>query len=76
MSRSFEAATLVTGQTFNVTDQASRAVPGVRASRPTSSAASRPSGGRYFLPDETAESRVVVLTHGLWQARFAGTLLL
>jgi len=31
-----------------------------------------PAVGRYFLPEETDASRVVVLSYGLWQSRFAG----
>ena len=31
-----------------------------------------PALGRYFRPDETPESRVVVLSHPFWQARFQG----
>ncbi|MGQ0538510.1 MAG: ADOP family duplicated permease [Gemmatimonadaceae bacterium] len=31
-----------------------------------------PAVGRYFLPEETAGSRVTVLSHGLWQTRFGG----
>jgi predicted permease len=31
-----------------------------------------PAVGRYFRPDENADSRVVVLSNELWQARFAG----
>jgi predicted permease len=32
----------------------------------------RPHAGRYFLPGETDESQVVVLSYPLWQTRFAG----
>ena len=32
-----------------------------------------PALGRYFLPGETSESRVVVLSHPLWQTRFEGS---
>jgi predicted permease len=31
-----------------------------------------PAVGRYFRPDENADSRVVVLSNELWQTRFAG----
>jgi putative ABC transport system permease protein len=31
-----------------------------------------PAAGRYFLPGETAASRVAVLSHPLWQTRFNG----
>ena len=32
----------------------------------------KPYAGRYFLPNETDESRVVVLSYPFWQSRFAG----
>ncbi|HJU75131.1 MAG TPA: ABC transporter permease [Gemmatimonadaceae bacterium] len=31
-----------------------------------------PAVGRYFLPEETAASRVTVLSYGMWQTRFNG----
>lgn len=31
-----------------------------------------PALGRYFLDSETADSRVVVLSHGMWQSRYQG----
>jgi putative ABC transport system permease protein len=72
-SRSFESATLVTGQTFNLTDGEPARFSGMRVTPDYFRVFElRPLLGRYFLPDETAESRVVVLTYGLWQARFAG----
>lgn len=32
----------------------------------------QPAAGRYFRPEETDASRVTVLSHELWQTRFAG----
>lgn len=72
-SRSFEAATLVTGQTFNLTDGEPARFQGARVTTHYFRVFYVPPLlGRYFLPDESAESRVVVLTYGLWQTRFAG----
>jgi putative ABC transport system permease protein len=72
-ARSFESVSLVTGQTYNLTDGAEplRAA-GARVSTDFFRVFHVPALlGRYFLPDETADSKVVVLTHGLWQTRFA-----
>ena len=70
-SRSFEASALVTGQTFNLTDGEPARFPGARVSNDYFRVFHIPPlMGRFFLPDETASSRVVVLSHGLWQTRF------
>ena len=74
MSKSFASTTLTQGRTFNLTD----------AGEPTRVAGARvttgffptlytpPALGRYFLEGETADQRVVVISHELWQSQFQG----
>jgi putative ABC transport system permease protein len=72
-SRSFAFTTLVTGQTFNLTDGEPARFSGARVTNDYFRIFDiPPQAGRYFLPDETADSRVAVISHALWQSRFAG----
>jgi len=72
-SSSFAAVAAWQGRTFNLTEgeparySGSRVTPSYfKVMRTT------PAVGRYFLGDETEASRVVVLSHALWQTRFDG----
>jgi putative ABC transport system permease protein len=72
-SRSFDAVAAAQGRSFTFTDGEPTRIPGAQVT-PSFFQVLRvsPALGRYFLPDETAASRVVVLSHSLWQTRFAG----
>jgi putative ABC transport system permease protein len=70
-SSSFVATALGRGQTYNLTDGDPARYSGSRVTPSYFEVAHMPPAvGRYFLPGETDASRVVVLSHGLWQSRF------
>jgi putative ABC transport system permease protein len=72
-SHSFQATALSAGRMFNLTDGEPARYAGARVTPSYFQVFhTTPSLGRYFLPDETDASRVVVLSHGLWQSRFNG----
>jgi putative ABC transport system permease protein len=72
-STSFEATALAQGRTFNLTDGEPARYSGARVTpRYFQVLHMAPALGRYFLPDETDASRVVVLSHSLWQSHFNG----
>jgi putative ABC transport system permease protein len=72
-STSFEATTIAQGRTYNLTDgeparySGASVAPGYFQVMRT-----RPALGRYFSPEETSASHVVILSFGLWQSRFSG----
>jgi putative ABC transport system permease protein len=72
-TRAFEALAAFQSRTFNLTDGEPERLFGARVTPSFFQVAYvRPAVGRYFLPGETDASRVTVLSHGLWQARFGG----
>lgn len=72
-TRSFEAMAAYQGRTFNLTDGDPVRLSGIVATPSFFTVRNmRPAVGRYFLDSETADSRVVVLSHPLWQSRFGG----
>lgn len=72
-SRSFVITAAGQGRTFNITDGEPARLSGFRVTPGFFQVfAMPPVLGRYFLPSETAASRVVVLSHPLWQTRFNG----
>jgi putative ABC transport system permease protein len=73
-SQSFSSTGLAQGRTYNLTDAGdptryagARVTPGFFKTLYTP-----PALGRYFLDSETEASRVVVLSHELWQTQFSG----
>lgn len=72
-ARSFSAISAFVDQTYNLTDGEPERIGGGRATPSFFQVLEiRPALGRYFREDETEASRVVVLSHSLWQTRFAG----
>jgi putative ABC transport system permease protein len=72
-TRAFEALAAFQARTFNLTDGEPERVFGARVTPSFFQTGYMPPAlGRYFLPGETEASRVTVLSHGLWQARFGG----
>ncbi len=72
-SQSFAATAAYQRRTFNLTDGEPERIPGARVTPSFFQTGYMPPvAGRYFRPDETQDSRVVVLSHGLWQTRFGG----
>jgi len=71
-NRTFEGMTAFTARTFNLTDGDDAArVAGLRVTPAYFQVAYAPPVlGRYFRADETMDSRVVVLSHPLWQTRY------
>ena len=70
---SFSAMAAAQGRTFILSDGEPLRVFGLRVTPDFFEIQKmRPHAGRYFLPGETADSRVIVLSHPLWQTRFAG----
>ena len=74
MSRSFEATTLTQGRTYNLTESGDPArYAGARVTTGFfKTLYTPPALGRYFLDSETDASRVVVISHELWQTHFNG----
>ena len=71
-SRSFETLALWQSRTVNLTDGDPERARGARVTPGFFKVFYLPpAAGRYFLADETADSRVVVLSHMLWSTRFA-----
>lgn len=71
-TESFSALAARQGSTFNLTDGEPERVSGGRVTPSYFQVLEmRPAVGRYFREDETEASRVVVLSHALWQTRFA-----
>jgi predicted permease len=70
----FSATAAWTQRTYNVTgDGAPERIFGARVTPSFFQVQYMPPAlGRYFAGEETAESRVTVLSHQLWQARFGG----
>jgi putative ABC transport system permease protein len=69
----FEALAAFQTRTLNLTDGTPERLLGARVTPSFFRVAHmRPVLGRYFLANETADSRVTVLSHGLWQTRFGG----
>jgi putative ABC transport system permease protein len=72
-SRTIETTSIWQSRTINLTEGEPERL---RAARVTPSFFDvmhmRPALGRYFLPDENADSRVAVLSHPLWTTRFSG----
>lgn len=69
----FAATAAWTPRTFNVTDGEPERVSGARVTPSFFDVfVLRPALGRYFRPDETEASRVAVISHPLWQTRYAG----
>ena len=67
----FEATSAFSGRTFTLTDGEPARVFGARVTPGFfRTGYMRPALGRYFLPGEEA-SRVVVLSYGLWETRYA-----
>jgi predicted permease len=70
-SRTLEATSIWQARTINLTEGEPERL---RAGRVTPSffnvLYTRPALGRYFLPEENADSRVTVLSHPLWVTRF------
>jgi putative ABC transport system permease protein len=72
-SRALEATALSLGRTYNLTDDEPARFSGATVTNRYFEVLNAPPAlGRYFLPDETDASRVVVLGHSLWQSRFNG----
>ncbi|MGH7678399.1 MAG: ADOP family duplicated permease [Gemmatimonadaceae bacterium] len=70
-SRSFAATAAWQSRTFNLTDGEPERVIGARTTPGFFQVQHmRPELGRYFLPTETADSRVAVLSYPLWRTRF------
>ena len=72
-SRSFSGMAAFEGRTYNLTGGEPVRINGARVT-PTyfQVAYVPPALGRYFHPTEAAGSRVVVLSHPLWQTQFGG----
>ena len=71
--QSFESIAAFQTRTLNLTDGDPERVLGARVTPSFfQTGYMRPLLGRYFLPDETEASRVTVLSHPLWRARFGG----
>lgn len=71
-TRSFEAMAALQGRSFTLTDGEPTRFPGVQVTPSFFQVLHMPPAlGRYFLPDESAASRVVVLSYSFWQTRFA-----
>jgi putative ABC transport system permease protein len=72
-TQSFEEMAAFQTRTFNLTDGEPERVLGARVTPSFFQVAyMRPVLGRYFLPEETDASRVMVLSHPFWRARFGG----
>ncbi|HEV8366273.1 MAG TPA: ABC transporter permease [Gemmatimonadaceae bacterium] len=72
-SQAFTATSAYQSRTFNLTDGEPERTIGARVTPSFFQTGYMPPvAGRYFRPEETEASRVVVLSHGLWQTRFAG----
>lgn len=72
-SRAFTATSAYQGRTINLSDGEPMRIRGARVTPSFFVTGYMPPAlGRYFRPEETEASRVVVLTHELWQTRFAG----
>jgi predicted permease len=75
-NHSLESAALFEGTLVNLTGSGEpEGLPGVRASSSLFTVLQRsPAHGRTFAPDEDkpGAERVVIISHGLWQRRFAG----
>jgi predicted permease len=72
-SQAFTATSAYQSRTFNLTDDEPERTIGARVTPSFFQTGYMPPvAGRYFRPEETEASRVVVLSHGLWQTRFAG----
>ena len=70
-NRTFESMAAFVGRTFNLTDGDAVRVSGLRATPSYFRVAYAPPVlGRYFRDDETAGSRVAVLSFPLWQTRY------
>ena len=71
-ARSFEAMALWQSRTMNLTDGEPQRVRGARVTPEFFKVFYMPpAAGRYFLPEENADSRVVVLSHPLWATQYA-----
>ena len=72
-AHSFSAMSASQGRTFNITDGEPVRLSGSRATPSYFQVLNMPPElGRYFLPNETEASRVVVISYDVWQTRFAG----
>jgi len=72
-TQSFSAVSAFQVQTFSLTDGEPTRIVGARITPSFfQTGYVRPFLGRYFLPNETDESRVVVVSYPLWKTRFAG----
>ena len=72
-SQSFSAVAAFQFRTFTLTDDEPTRIVGARVTPSFfQTGYMRPQLGRYFLPNETAESRVAVLSYPFWQTRYAG----
>jgi putative ABC transport system permease protein len=72
-SRSFTAMSAFQFRTYTVADGEPTRIVGARVTPSFfQTGYMRPLLGRYFLPNETEASRVVVLSYPLWQSRYAG----
>jgi len=72
-STTFTATSAWQQRTFNLTDGEPVRLLGARVTPSFFQVAHMPpAAGRYFLPTETAASRVAVLTHTVWQTRYSG----
>jgi putative ABC transport system permease protein len=72
-AHSFSAMSASQGRTFNITDGEPVRLSGLRATPSYFQVLYMPPQlGRYFLPNETEASRVVVISYDVWQTRFAG----
>jgi putative ABC transport system permease protein len=72
-SRVFEAITAWQQRNYNLTDGEPTRLFGARVTPNFFQVQHMPPAvGRYFLPTEAPESRVAVISHPLWQTRFAG----
>jgi putative ABC transport system permease protein len=70
-NRAFETMAAFVSRTFNLTDGDAVRVAGLRATPSYfETVYAPPVLGRYFRPDETAASRVAVLSYPLWQTRY------
>jgi putative ABC transport system permease protein len=69
----FSATAAWQNRNYNITDGEPTRLAGARVTPGYFQALHMPpEAGRYFLPTETAESRVTVISHPLWQTRFDG----
>ncbi|HEY8174793.1 MAG TPA: ABC transporter permease [Gemmatimonadaceae bacterium] len=72
-AHSFSAMSASQGRTVNITDGEPVRLSGSRATPSYFQVLYMPPQlGRYFLPNETEASRVVVISYDVWQTRFAG----